>query len=116
MPRPLIGKWRMEAQVPSSLGASALSRKVVWRQAAWSGRATGLLGEDEELRFSWAPEEVDLKPSFKGAHQPLPPRAWVPRGPHSHPAQPVASRRPVVVGVGGAGGVGGQGWVNAATL
>ena len=71
LPRPLIGKWGMEAQVQSSLGASALSRKVVWRQAAWSGRATGLLGEDEELRFSWAPEEVDLKPSFKGAHQPL---------------------------------------------
>ena len=79
---------------------------VVRRQAAWSGRGRGLLGEEAELRFSWVPGGVDQKPSSTVSTGPLPP------GPGFLGAHVADGDRQKA----GSRGVGGWGWVNAATL
>lgn len=79
---------------------------AVRRQAAWSGRGRGLLGEEAELRFSRAPGGVDQKPSSAVSMGPLP------LGPGFLEAHAEDGDRQKA----GSRGVGGWGGVHAATL
>ena len=110
-PRPLISKVGDPSAGPIRiLGASAHSRTIVRRKAAWSG---GGLGRTKaELRFSWAPEGVDQKPSSTVSAWPLP------LGPGFLGVHALdGDRQKAGSNVAGEGWRSGWlGWVNAATL